>query len=364
MRAGRYGTVRLQRAVTIGDRQNPGAQGNVLAAQSGRIPEPIPAFVMAEHELTDGRAERHALQNVGADTRMDLDAFEFLRRQGIGLGQDVFGHRHVADVMQQRRGPHGLHLGVAQPGRLGEHGGVLLDRSNVLRCAARLGFDRQGKRFDGRQLHFHGAVRLVLLLAQPCDDRVVAAEHEVERHGQKGQPSEPAPLGRQRRNRGEPAAGQVARGAPQEIPPPGGDSRLTRRERNRAGDERGVDDEIHRRDHGSRAEQSGRTQFAAEQRHRGRPATATVTASEATLNTTRWSGLRSVALSLHCAQAPATAMQMVGAGPSAKSDQKFTACENDRFDWLRPSGRSILAADVITASAISTLNRIGRCRSK
>ena len=55
-------------------------------------------------------------------------------------------------------------------------------------------------------------------------------------------------------------------------------------------------------------------------------------------------------------------MQTVGAGPSANSDQKFTACENERFDWLRPSGRSIFAADVITASAISTANRIGRSR--
>ena len=57
-------------------------------------------------------------------------------------------------------------------------------------------------------------------------------------------------------------------------------------------------------------------------------------------------------------------MQTVGAGPSANSDQKFTAWENERLDWLRPSGRSIFTADVITASTISTANRIGRSRRR
>ena len=89
---------------------------------------------------------------------------------------------------------------------------------------------------------------------------------------------------------------------------------------------------------------------------------ATVTVSDATLNTTRCSGFRPVALSVHWAHALAIAMQTVGAGPSAKSAQKFTACERERFDWLRPSGRSIFTADVTTPSASSTLKRTGWCR--
>ena len=48
---------------------------------------------------------------------------------------------------------------------------------------------------------------------------------------------------------------------------------------------------------------------------------------------------------MHCAQALTAAMQVASAGPSANSAQKLTACENDRFDWLRPSGRSIFAAE-------------------
>ena len=57
-------------------------------------------------------------------------------------------------------------------------------------------------------------------------------------------------------------------------------------------------------------------------------------------------------------------MQTAGAGPSANSAQKFTVCENDRFEWLRPSGRLIFAADVTIASDNSTLNRTGCSRFK
>ena len=156
------------------------------------IAEPVPALVMAQHELADRRAERHVAQNLGADARVNLDALELLRRQRVGLRQDVFGHRHVADVVQQRRGAHRLHVGVGQPGRLGEHRRVLLNRSHVLRRTARLRFDRERERFDRRQLHFHRTPRLVLLLAQARDHGVVAAEHEIQRQREQREPAEPA----------------------------------------------------------------------------------------------------------------------------------------------------------------------------
>src|SRR5713101_2195178 len=96
----------------------------------------------------------------------------------------------------------------------------------------------------------------------------------------------------------------------------------------------------------------------------GRPATDTVTVSDAMLNTTRCGGLRSPARRVHWAHALTAAMHVVSAGPSANSAQKFTACESDRFDWLRPSGSSIFAVDVATARPSSTANRPGcsRCR--
>ena len=64
-------------------------------------------------------------------------------------------------------------------------------------------------------------------------------------------------------------------------------------------------------------------------------------------------GLRPPARSVHCAQALTVAMQTASAGPSVNSAQKFTTCESESVEWLRPSGSSILAADVPIASASS-----------
>src|SRR6185503_8226921 len=88
----------------------------------------------------------------------------------------------------------------------------------------------------------------------------------------------------------------------------------------------------------------------------GSPARATVTVSDAMLKTVRCIGLRPPVRRVHCAQALMAAMQTALAGPSANSDQKFTACDSERFDWLRPSGSSIFAADVTTPRTSSVAN--------
>src|SRR5436190_3533491 len=85
----------------------------------------------------------------------------------------------------------------------------------------------------------------------------------------------------------------------------------------------------------------------------GRPAAATVRTSDAMLNTVRYIGLRPCDRSVHCAHALTAAMPIAPVGPTANSAQKFTACDNERFDWLRPSGSSIFPADVTTAIASS-----------
>ena len=188
---------------------------------------------------------------------MDLDALEFLRRQRVGLRQDVLGHGHVADVVQQRRGPDALHLFVGQPGGLGQDAGIVLNLPDVFGRAAGARFDRERERLDRRELDVHRPARLVLLLAQPGHDGVIAAEHEVERHRQHGQPAEPAARRRRGGDRGERRAGQVAGRAPHEVALPDAHDRLARREGDRAGDERRVDEEVERRDH-RRGAQSAR----------------------------------------------------------------------------------------------------------
>ena len=115
---------------------------------------------------------------------MNLDPLELLGRQRFRFREDVFGDCHVADVMQQRRGAHGLDFRIGEAGGFGERCRVLLDGSDVLRRAARFRLDRERQRFDRRELDLHRAVRLILLLPEACHDRVITPEHEIQRHGQ------------------------------------------------------------------------------------------------------------------------------------------------------------------------------------
>ena len=148
---------------------------------------------MAEHELADGRPERHIAEDLGAHTGVNLDALELSGRERVGFREDVLGYGHVANVVQQRRRTHRLHLVVREAESFGERRRVILNRSDVLGRAPRLGFDRERERFDGRELHVHRAARFVLLFPKPRDDGVVTPEDQVERHRENRQPSEPAP---------------------------------------------------------------------------------------------------------------------------------------------------------------------------
>src|SRR4026207_1789511 len=76
----------------------------------------------------------------------------------------------------------------------------------------------------------------------------------------------------------------------------------------------------------------------------GNGASDTVTTSDEMLKKMRCSGLRLEAEMVDCAHALTAAMQIASAAGMANSAQKFTACDSERFDRLRPSGSSISAA--------------------
>src|SRR5262245_63609087 len=82
----------------------------------------------------------------------------------------------------------------------------------------------------------------------------------------------------------------------------------------------------------------------------------------------RCSGLRPEAYTVDCAHALTAAIQTASAGGIANNAQKFTVCDSERFDWLRPSGSSILAEDVATPAVSKvtksrTFSRLRRTRS-
>ena len=94
-------------------RQDTGAERDGLPGHPVRVALAVPALVVSEDERSDRVGEPHVGHNLGADLRVDPDPLELLVGQGAGLRQDVFGNRELADVVEQRRRPHTLHLGAA-----------------------------------------------------------------------------------------------------------------------------------------------------------------------------------------------------------------------------------------------------------
>src|SRR5262245_30597935 len=89
----------LERAEAIRDRKESRAERDLGSAEAARVPEAVPALMMAKHQIVDGTGERNVAQDFGADARMNLDALELLRGQRGWFRQNVFGNRQVADVM-------------------------------------------------------------------------------------------------------------------------------------------------------------------------------------------------------------------------------------------------------------------------
>ena len=197
----------------------------------------------------------------------------------------------------------------------------------MLGRAARLGFDRQRERFDRGELHVHRAARLVLLLAQPRDDRVVAAEDQVERHREHARASRTSrarrPPWRRRRAPRRPGSSARSRGS---CAARSRDDRLPRRERDGAGDERRVDEEVERR-HDRRGAHQRREARGVAAHHGGRAA-----------------GRRSTTVSVSDADAEDDAVQRVAAAAGAQRALRPGArprrCRRSRPGRARTAPRS------------------------
>ena len=101
-------TVGSQRVQDSRPRRECARQSGSRATQAERIARAIPFFVMGPHDGHHRIGKTHALQDLGADHRMDLHLLEFFRRQASRLGDDVFRHGQLANVMQKRGGMQAL----------------------------------------------------------------------------------------------------------------------------------------------------------------------------------------------------------------------------------------------------------------
>ena len=115
-------SLRGQRVEVIDHGQDSRAKRDLVALEPGRISLAVPALVVAVDDRRDRIGKRHGRDDLGAYLRMHLHPLEFLVGQRSGLRQDVLGHRELADVVQEGRGPDALHVGWrhahhAAPGR-------------------------------------------------------------------------------------------------------------------------------------------------------------------------------------------------------------------------------------------------------
>src|SRR3954470_18957890 len=81
--------------------------------------------------------------------------------------------------------------------------------------------------------------------------------------------------------------------------------------------------------------------------------------NDETLNSVRYSGLRSFLFRLHWLKALPAATSIVSCGPSSSSDAKSTAYDTDIVDPLVVSGRWTFNAAVADDSTSSAMNRNG-----
>ncbi len=146
------GAVARDRIEVVRHREDTGTERDVLAAQAERVPRAVPALVVTKDERRDGIRERHVLDDLESDLRVDLDLPEFLVGERTRFRKDVLGHGQVAHVVEQRRRRNALDLvvghadGVRQRPRQPLHAADMTARRPVLRV------DRERQRLDRRQV--------------------------------------------------------------------------------------------------------------------------------------------------------------------------------------------------------------------
>ncbi len=116
---------------------------------------------------------------------MDLDLFEFLGRQLAWLGNNLLGYGQLADVVQERGRPQGLHLGGRQSQVFGDFHGINTNTSEMIVSRVVLGFNGQCQRFDSAQMqrgHFFHVDFLVLQTAQISAVRTIDEVNDRDQH--------------------------------------------------------------------------------------------------------------------------------------------------------------------------------------
>ena len=166
------GTIGRQRIEAIDDRQDPGADGDVGAADPIGVAGAVPVLMVMADDRHHRIGEVDGAEDLGADRRVQLHLLEFGRRELARLVEDVLGHGNLSRVVQQRAGFDGLERVLvghadftceADRGKL--HAPDMAVRHFVL------GVDGRRQGLDRRQIHAVEFLDVALGVLEPPERR-------------------------------------------------------------------------------------------------------------------------------------------------------------------------------------------------
>ena len=136
---------------------------------------------MGAHDWHDRIRETNALQNLGADQRMNLHLLEFFRREAAGLRDDVFRHGKFSDVVQQRGSVQRLKFRPNYTQFFGYFNGIDADALQVLVRRVIFGFNRQRQGLNRPKMQVRHFLDVAFLVLQLTQVQTIGAVDEINR---------------------------------------------------------------------------------------------------------------------------------------------------------------------------------------
>src|SRR3989454_480420 len=169
------GPFRSQSVEVVHSRKDSRPDGYGLALQAVGISAAVPLFVVGAHDRNNRVREFNSSQNIRTDNRMNFHFLELFRSKTSWLGENVFGDRELANVVQHGGGANGIQLGFIQPKVLGNLDRINLHPAQMIVGGVILRFNREGKRLDGAQMKRSNFLGVFLLGSETAQVSLIGA---------------------------------------------------------------------------------------------------------------------------------------------------------------------------------------------
>ncbi len=183
-RAGRYGRCDIMASTTSATISTLPPWSRSPAVRPARISRAVATLVVLIHEFGDRVRHVSGRDDVVASLGMSLDEAVLGRREDSGHREDLDGHRHLADVVQQARHPDVLDVGLRQT-KVGcyrcrefGHAALMARRVGVAHLGHRPDHVDDRRELPAQPLHRLALGDVVVVQQHAADDRII---HEVRR---------------------------------------------------------------------------------------------------------------------------------------------------------------------------------------